>query len=259
MVRFIFAHPCTSVTMPPKSERWFVSLDLNYKKIALHLATVNLLLLPPPLYESSVPFPIPLRGIRTDSNPLAFQVHFSSLPRGKDWQRMKQALCSESIQLPLPRGDFLALAQGARRRFLSCAAGAAFVEISSSPLNTEQVEGAETWVAQGELPLGSEALFRTHPETGSDEIGSHMNREAVMCARPLPVSTGRREGWGGELGEVGGGDREEEAERKSQGCPSCPLLHPSGAELKQPALFRLSVPRDEKQRNLTESSRARCC
>lgn len=115
---------------------------------------------------------------------------------------MRRYLCSQSIRFPPQRGDFPMLARRAQYRFISHqrerTGKTTLVGISSSPLNAQECEWAEREGAQSELHLGSEELFRTHPETGSDEISSHMNWEAVMCTHPLPVSTGVRGGWWGE-------------------------------------------------------------
>lgn len=110
----------------------------------LHLATVNLLLLPPtPLLCTSLRFHFRFRCRESPqiSTPWLFKFIFLLFQEAKGWKGIMQSLCPESIQLPLQRGDFLILAQGVQHRFLSYkknTAAAAFVEISSSPLNAEE-------------------------------------------------------------------------------------------------------------------------
>lgn len=227
--------------LPPKSKRCFGSLGLNDKMISLTAILQLWISHFCPLSCTSLRFHFhfPWREFPQILTPCFFQVHFSSLAGGKGLSALK------SIKLTPQRANFPILAQRAQHRFISyqreSTGRATLVGISSSPLNAEGGEWAERQVARSELHLGSEELFRTHPETGSDEISSHMNRE-VVCTHPLPVPTGVRGGWWGESRAWGSRSWGEGRRGWWEAVGKVPVLsltrplsrfpHPSGAEIK---------------------------
>lgn len=94
----------------------------------------------------------------------------------------------------------------------------------------------ETWLGGCGLYWGSKEPFRTHPETGSDEIHSHVNDHVPSPPSCLDGPSGRT-GSGKEHGEVGGGQREEEAGGESGKSPSAAPPIPLPAPISPISLF----------------------